>query len=75
MKRFSIIIVFLLLALIMVNGEVFAQGCAMCTKTASQLDEGSAKGLNTGILYLAAIPLTILGTIGVSWWRKNRDSF
>lgn len=49
-----------------------AQGCAMCTKTASELDSKSAKGLNTGILYLATLPLAILGTVGFIWWRHNK---
>lgn len=53
---------------------VYAQGCAMCTKTASDLDDNSAKGLNGGILYLAALPLTIMGTIGFVWWKHNRVS-
>lgn len=53
---------------------VFAQGCSLCTKTAGELDDKSAKGLNSGILYLAALPLTILGTIGVVWWRHNKDT-
>lgn len=53
---------------------VYAQGCSLCTKTAGELDDKSAKGLNSGILYLAALPLTILGTIGVVWWRNNKDT-
>lgn len=67
MKRF-------LLAVMMVISvqSVWAQGCAMCTKTAAGLDDKSARGLNGGILYLAAVPLTILGTIGFVWWRHNR---
>ncbi len=36
---------------------VQAQGCAVCTKTASELDSHSARGLNGGILYLAFLPL------------------
>ena len=50
----------------------FAQGCSLCTKTAGELDDKSAKGLNSGILYLAALPLTILGTVGFVWWRSNK---
>ncbi|MBL7684201.1 MAG: hypothetical protein JNK00_12650 [Flavipsychrobacter sp.] len=49
-----------------------AQGCAMCTKTAAGLDEKSARGLNSGILYLAMLPLSILGTVGYIWWRHNK---
>lgn len=51
---------------------VYAQGCSLCTKTAGELDDKSAKGLNSGILYLAALPLTIMGTIGFVWWKHNR---
>lgn len=50
----------------------YSQGCAMCTKTASNLDERSAKGLNGGILYLATLPLALMGTIGLIWWRRNK---
>ncbi len=47
--------------------------CAVCKKTISSLDDKSAKGLNSGILYLAAMPLLIMGFIGFRWWRQNRD--
>lgn len=52
---------------------VFAQGCSMCTKVAGDLDDKSAKGLNGGILYLAALPLGIMGTIGFVWWKSNKS--
>ncbi len=52
----------------------YAQGCSLCTKTAGELDDKSAKGLNNGILYLAALPMTILGTIGFMWWKSNRNT-
>ncbi len=47
--------------------------CAVCTKTAAGLDDKSAKGLNGGIVYLAFIPLSIMGTIGLVWWRYNKS--
>ncbi len=47
--------------------------CAMCTKTAASLDDKSAKGLNAGILYLAAMPLMIIGIIGFKWYQRNKD--
>ncbi len=64
----------LLIALLLfaVNQSAKAQGCAMCTKTAAGLDEKSARGLNGGILYLAMLPLGILGTVGFIWWKHNR---
>ncbi len=52
--------------------DVLAQGCSLCTKTASQLGDKAAKGLNAGILYLAAVPLAAIGTVGTIWWRRNR---
>ena len=63
-----------LLALVMVMAisGAFAQGCSLCTKTASELGDKSAKGLNTGIIYLAFVPLGILGTVGFLWWKHNR---
>ena len=45
--------------------------CAMCTKTAQQLGEKPALGLNNGILYLMLAPFCIVGFIGFRWW-KNR---
>jgi hypothetical protein len=53
---------------------VKAQGCAMCTKTAAGLDDKSARGLNGGILYLAMLPISIIGTVTFLWWRKNKAS-
>jgi hypothetical protein len=54
-------------------GYADAQGCAMCTKTAASLDDNSARGLNGGILYLAMLPLGLMGTIGFIWWKKNKS--
>lgn len=64
------IIFFLLFALVLVSIDVFAQ-CAMCTKTASQLGEKSALGLNQGILYLVGMPFVIVGVIGYRWWKNQ----
>jgi hypothetical protein len=46
--------------------------CSICTKTAQQLGEKPAKGLNAGILYLAFMPLAIVGIIGFRWWKNNK---
>jgi hypothetical protein len=46
--------------------------CSICTKTAQQLGEGPAKGMNTGILYLAFLPFAIIGVIGFRWWKNNK---
>jgi hypothetical protein len=48
--------------------------CSICTKTAQQLGEKPARGLNSGILYLAFMPLAIVGVIGYRWWRSNKEA-
>jgi len=46
--------------------------CSICTKTASQLGEKPAQGLNSGILYLMFAPLAIAGFIGYRWWQREK---
>ncbi len=48
--------------------------CAMCTKTASQLGDKPAEGINAGILYIMFIPLIIILVIGYKWWRRREQS-
>ena len=45
--------------------------CAMCTKTAQQLGEKPAQGMNSGILYLMLMPFAIIGFIGYRWWKNQ----
>ena len=52
--------------------DSFAQ-CSICTKTAQQLGEKPAKGLNSGILYLAFTPFAIAAYVGYRWWKNNHD--
>ncbi|RYZ19219.1 MAG: hypothetical protein EOO10_24665 [Chitinophagaceae bacterium] len=47
--------------------------CSICTKTAQQLGEKPAQGLNTGIMYLAFTPFLIVGYIGYRWWQSNKE--
>ena len=58
--------------LLLIQGVVYAQ-CSICTKTAQQLGEGPAEGMNTGILYLAFAPFAIVGYIGYRWWKNNQQ--
>ena len=46
--------------------------CSICTRTAQQMGEKPAQGLNSGIIYLALTPLLIAGVIGYRWWKTNR---
>lgn len=49
--------------------------CVVCKTTiASSADSKSAKGLNGGILYLAAMPLMFMGFIGYKWWKYNKET-
>jgi hypothetical protein len=48
--------------------------CSLCTKTAAGLDDNAAKGLNAGILYLAAMPLGIMLFIGLRWYRSYKST-
>lgn len=47
--------------------------CSVCTKTTQQLGEKPAEGMNSGILYLAFMPLGIIGFIGYRWWKANQE--
>jgi hypothetical protein len=57
----------------MISYSAMAQ-CSICTKTTQQLGEKPAKGLNSGILYLAFMPLAIIGVIGFRWWKNNNTA-
>lgn len=70
MKR-SVYIATLLFFFCLMATSAMAQ-CSICTKTAQQLGEGPAKGMNTGILYLAFLPFAIIGVIAFRWWKSNK---
>jgi len=65
-------ILFFFTVLLLSNLCMYAQ-CSICSKTAVQMGEEAGRGLNGGILYLAAAPFAILGYIGYRWWRNNQD--
>jgi len=69
MKKWFILFSVIIVSMCMYT--VAAAQCAMCTKTAQQLGEKPAQGLNSGILYLMIAPFAIIGFIGYRWW-KNR---
>jgi hypothetical protein len=70
MKKW-ILILMLFFSFIVIT-ESYAQ-CSLCKKTAQQLGEKPAKGLNAGIIYLAAAPLLIVGFIGYRWYKRNSE--
>ncbi|TCC97753.1 hypothetical protein FBD94_15155 [Pedobacter hiemivivus] len=76
MKRIAFVFVFIVLSAISVSNTANAQ-CAMCSVNAEQsVKNGNTqgKGLNTGILYLLAIPYVLLTGIGVLWYMKFRKN-
>lgn len=71
MKKLLFLIL-LLVGLTVFSTDVLAQ-CSICTRTAEQLGEKPARGLNTGILYLAFTPLAIIGFISYRVWKNNKS--
>ena len=59
------------MALFVLMSAMATAQCAMCTKTAQQLGEKPAQGLNSGILYLMLAPFAIIGFIGYRWWKSR----
>lgn len=70
MKYFFNILVLVTLALLF-TVTLQAQ-CSVCTKTALQMGEKPAQGLNSAILYLMMAPFAIVGFIGYRWWKGNK---
>jgi hypothetical protein len=67
--------VLLIAALSVVASPTVSAQCPMCRMSAeSNLENGGTegKGLNTGILYLLAMPYLLVGGIGYIWWRNRR---
>jgi hypothetical protein len=71
MKKLIVILLFFLMAGFFTQ-PVAAQ-CSLCTKTAQQLGEKPAQGLNSGILYLMFMPFILVGFIGYRWWQNNKE--
>lgn len=70
MKKLFVFLLFTML------GFAASAQCAMCTKTAMQLGEKPAEGLNSAILYLMIAPFAIVGYIAFRWYKneKARDN-
>jgi hypothetical protein len=46
--------------------------CSICAKTAQQLGDKPARGMNSGIIYLMLTPFAVAGFVGYRWWKNNR---
>ncbi len=64
--------ILLIMTLILVSTLDAAAQCAVCTKTAQQLGEKPAQGMNSAIIYLMLMPFAIVGFIGYRWWKSNK---
>ncbi len=71
MKKWALIFSLLIFFFLFTVQQSTAQ-CSICTKTAQQLGEKPAKGMNSGILYLAFAPFAIVGYIGYRWWKNQK---
>ncbi len=72
MKKWQVIIAIVLFFSFASVNALHAQ-CSICTKTASQLGEKPAKGLNSGIIYLMLTPFAVAGIIGYRWWSREKE--
>ena len=72
MKKWALVLLFSLQYTLFSNSS--AAQCSICTKTTQQLGEQPAKGMNSGILYLAFAPFAIVGYIGYRWWNNNKEA-
>ncbi|HEX2684935.1 MAG TPA: hypothetical protein VHL77_13410 [Ferruginibacter sp.] len=70
MRYFFNILVLTTISLLF-SAAVYSQ-CSVCTKTASQLGEKPAQGMNSAIIYLMMAPFAIVGIIGYRWWKGNK---
>ena len=74
MFRKILFILFILVATTAVAPQVKAQ-CSMCTISAEQGTKNGntqGKGLNSGIIYLLAIPYLLIAGIGILWYKNYR---
>ncbi len=62
----------LLILMCLLSNLSWAQ-CAICTKTANQLGDAPARGLNAAIIYLMFTPLLIMGYLGYRWFKSSEQ--
>ena len=46
--------------------------CSICTKTAMQMGEKPAEGMNSGVIYLMLTPFAVVGFISYRWWLTEK---
>ncbi len=76
MKNALIILSVILVSLLVVNTDLYAQ-CAMCKATLeSNAKSGNptGSGLNSGILYLMSIPYILFAIIAFMWYKNSKKN-
>lgn len=68
----KILLIFLMIAVSFAMQQSATAQCSLCTKTAQQLGEKPAQGLNQGILYILFMPFALMGIIGYRWYKNNK---
>ncbi|MDW7691276.1 hypothetical protein R9C00_19010 [Flammeovirgaceae bacterium SG7u.111] len=75
MKKILIIAVLALVAITVLDVDVYGQ-CAMCRASVeNSISNGEntiGAGLNTGILYLGAMPYLLFAVIAWAWYRNSK---
>jgi hypothetical protein len=72
MKRWSKILFFCILTFAFCV-DLNAQ-CSICTKTAMQMGEKPAEGINSGVIYLMLTPFAVVGYISYRWWKTEKNN-
>ena len=77
MKRLFALLSILFLLAAPVAERAVAQGCSLCTTQTNGGDNANltkyrGQTLNTGILYLAAVPYLAGCILGLMWYRNRR---
>jgi len=77
MKK-ALIIFFLIVSVFAGSGIKTASAqCAMCAISAEQGTKNGntqGKGINSGVMYLMAIPYLLIGGLGLLWYKKFRTA-
>ena len=67
MKKFTLSLI-AILSVVAVNAQ-----CSMCVATIESNQESMVgSGLNSGILFLMAMPYILMGTVGFIWYRSYK---
>ena len=69
----KLVLILFLSCIFLISAEPAIAQCSICTRTAEQLGDEPARGLNAGILYLAFAHFAIVGFIAYRWWKRNKD--